>query len=245
MKFTKCNLTVAMVVSLCAGAQSQTLFAQDLVGFNAATGAQSIYGFDSIGPDTNIGGLHDQGMTFSNPGSPLVVVRASETFTPSGVFNDAPNIDLNVLTATSGDMVLSPGGKELGSGSALDDDQIEIVFDETQTFFGFDHLSQSADGFSFTRVEIYDWLNTLINTFDVPIQNVGGFGGGAAGGNDFWGVVYDMPSIWRVVISESDNNQQFPDANIGVDTIRYGAVPEPATVAVMALGSLLLLRRRR
>ena len=55
-------------------------------------------------------------------------------------------------------------------------------FGEPVSAFGFDHLSQSADGYSFTSIQVFDPSNVLLFSGTVPISNIGGMGGGAPGG---------------------------------------------------------------
>ena len=67
-------------------------------------------------------------------------------------FAGAPNPANNTLGATSGANVLSPGGVTLGPGpdDAVENDDLTLEFATPVSAFGFDHLAQSADGFSFT-----------------------------------------------------------------------------------------------
>ena len=241
-----------------AGATAQAqiqIYAQDLSGFNFAAGNPPIsLDFDSIAPDTDITGAHFAGMTLLGPGAPLIVVRGADTFTPGG-FNGVIDPATNKLAPTSGQNVLSPGGRVLGPGpnSAVEDDDLTIVFDAPVASFGFDHLSQSADGFSFTGIEVFDDNNNSLYSGAVPISNVGGIGGGAPGGADFWGVVSQSSNIKRIVINEQDGDGQYPDCNIGFDTFRYvvpasGATPAPGSLFIALTGAVpgvLLLRRRK
>ncbi len=240
--------TLAVAATVATGwAYGQTVYAQDLAGFNAVATDQQVYGFDDVEDATNIDMNHRAGMVFGQLfGSAPIVVEAATTFTPTGVFNDAPDLSKNVLIATSGKNVLSPGGRELGSGETIDRDGITIEFDAVQRYFGFDLLSQSADGFSFASITIYDAANQPLFSSSLPISNVNGQGGGAPAAADFWGIAFSGAVIKRVVISESDDDKQFPDANVGFDTIRYSAVPEPSSVVTLAgLGALALRRRRK
>jgi hypothetical protein len=217
-----------------------TTFSNDLAGFNAAAGNPDIQiDFDAIAPGTDITGQSIAGVTFVGPGSPLIVVPAASTFTPPNVFGGTPNPETNVLPATSGLNVLSPGGAELGTGN-LQEDSLTLVFSSPVSAFGFDHLSQSADGFSFTSIAIFDADGNTLFSGTVPIS---GFSGGAPGGADFFGVVSSSPNIARIVITEDDRNTTFPDANIGFDTFRFAAIPEPAFVSLV-LPMLVMLRRR-
>lgn len=238
-----------LLTILCTGAIApafgQTVFAQNLPGFlSAISGTQNIVDFDVFSDESNLNDDSFSTIRFRSTTSSLSVVKASETFTPAGVFNDAPNPASNVLSATTGQMVLSPGGKRLGPGPdpAVENDGVEILFAEPVSFFGFDHLSQSADGGGFTNI-VVEGPGGTIYSGSIPIQNLGG--GGAPAGNDFWGIVASDAIITRVVITELDNNSQFPDANIGYDTIRYGAVPEPATMIGLGAGVAFLTRRKK
>ncbi|MGK3946184.1 hypothetical protein ABK046_48520, partial [Streptomyces caeruleatus] len=78
------------------------------------------------------------------------MVAASSTLTPGG-FGGTTNTILNKLPATSGLNVLSPGGLVLGPGSnpSVEGDWLTLEFQAPVTYFGFDHLSQSADGVGF------------------------------------------------------------------------------------------------
>lgn len=199
---------------------------RDLDAFNAAAGDPPVaLDFDLLSPGTDITGNHLEGLTLIGPGAPLIVVRAADTYTPDG-FSGTPNPDANKLIATSGENILSPGGVVLGPGSdpAVEDDDLTIVFDVPVAAFGFDHLSQSADGFSFTSFRIKNEAGTVIHSGGVPISNLGG--GGAPAAADFFGFVSTEANIKSIEIIEGDSNSQYPDCNIGFDTFRY-ATPRP------------------
>ena len=50
----------------------------------------------------------------------------------------------------------------------------------------------------------------------------------------FLGFVSDSANIAKIIIRDSDGNSEFPDSNIGFDTIRFGtqttSVPAPSTL---------------
>lgn len=231
-----------------------TVFAQDLPGFNTAGGNPAVaFDFDSTAPGTDITGATINGVTFSGPGAPLIVVRGADTYTPDG-FVGVIDASTNKLIPTTGANVLSPGGIVLGPGPnpAIEKDDLTLDFDTPTTAFGFDHLSQSADGFSFTNISVFDDLNNLLYSGIVPISNVGGLGGGAPAGDDFWGITSTSANIKRIVVDEMDDNNVYPDSNIGFDTIRiarptFGAVPEPGSAMLVLTGltGFLAARRRR
>jgi hypothetical protein len=219
-----------------------------LAGFSAAAGNPPVsIDFDSIALNTDIGGSTIAGVTFNQPAgsAPLIVVDGNATVTPAG-FSGAPNPATNKLFPTSGNNVLSPGGLTLGPGpnSPIENDDLELVFAPPLAAFGFDHLSQSADGFSFTSANVFNQSNSLIFSGAIPISNLGG--GGAPGGPDFWGVIGTGGDlIGRILIDEADANAEFPDANIGFDTFRFfPTIPEPTALAVFSLGVLILSARR-
>ena len=212
----------------------------------AVSGPTETINFDDLPVNTNLNGATMSGMTFNAPidGAPLLVVDASTTFTPAG-FTGTVDESLNKLPATTGLNILSPGGPELGPGlnNAVENDDLELVFQPGIVAFAFDHLSQSGDGFSFTTIEIYDQVNDLLFSGTVAISD-GGLGG--AGTADFWGFVADGGEvIRRIVFDELDNNAEFPDSNIGYDSLRFQVAPEPASAtAGGAAGAALLAARR-
>jgi len=202
-----------------------TAFAMDLAGFNAAAGNPPVVvDFDSIAAGTDIGGQTIAGITFSPSatGAALIVVKASDTMTPAAGYTGIVDASTNVLPATSGENILSPGGPTLGPGpdDAVENDDLILTFATPVAAVGFDHLSQSADGFGFTNVTVFDAGNNVVFSGGISISNLGG--GGAPAGADFWGIVSDANDIARVEVDEGDNNNSFPDCNVGYDTIRVG-----------------------
>jgi hypothetical protein len=234
---------VGVVLCIAPCASAAVVGFTDLAAFNAAAGSPPItINFDNIAPGTDIGNTTIAGVQFLQSGSPLQVVAAADTFTPAGVFSSTPDPSVNKLPATSGANVLSPGGAQLGSGAQFDQDGVELRFAAPVSAFGFDLLSQSRDGFSFSGIQVLDSNGgTLLNT-GIPI----GSNPGAAGGSDFFGVVSDASDISRILLTEGDGDTTNPDANVGYDTFRFTApVPEPAVGGVGLTALALMLRRRQ
>lgn len=203
--------------------------------------------FDSIAPGADITNQVVNGVRFIGPGAPLIVVSATSTYTPAG-FTDTTNIALNVLPATTGRNVLSPGGAMLGPGNnpAIEKDWLTLEFINPVVSFGFDHLSQSADGVGFTLIRVFDTNGGELYNGSVPVSNLGG--GGAPGGADFWGIIASGGTrIGRVEIQELDADGRYPDANIGFDSMRYEPVPEPSSLALAGVGlaAAAVVRHRR
>ena len=236
-----------------------------LAGFNSAAGNPPVtIDFDNMAANTDISGVTVSGVTFnpSTGGAPLIVVNGNDTYTPGPFFDPGSVIDAatNKLFPTSGNNVLSPGGLELAPGpnTPVENDDLELVFQQPVSAFGFDHLSQSADGFSFTSIQVFNQFDVLIpgGTVMVPISPTNAIVGGAPAGADFWGVTTTGGDlIGRIVISEDDADSKFPDSNIGFDTFRFTpppqivGTPEPSTLAIFGLGSMLFagarVRRKR
>ena len=198
-------------------------------------------GFDSIASGTNISGQVLDGVRFVGPYSQLIVVSSASTYTPDG-FANTTNTSLNKLPATSGLNVLSPGGAVLGPGPSpfVEGDWLTLEFQTPVTYFGFDHLSQSADGRGFTYIRVLDPNENLLYGGFVGISDLGG--PGAPGGADFWGVwTTGGSTIGRIEVIESECDAEYPDVNIGFDSLRYGSeVPEPGSLMLMAAGAGLL-----
>jgi hypothetical protein len=206
--------------------------------------------FDSIAAGTDITGQIIDGVKYVGPNAALLVVAASSTFTPAGSFAGTTNINLNKLPATSGLNVLSPGGAMLGPGPnpSIEGDSLTLEFQTPVTYFGFDLLSQSADGVSFASIKVFDPNSNLLYSGKLGISDLGG--GGAPGGADFWGIWTTAgTTIGRVEILEGDDDAMYPDSNIGYDSLRYGVdAPEPGSLLMMAVGGGFLAiscRRQR
>ncbi len=218
-----------------AAVAAVTVFAQDQAGFDAAAGSPPVaVDFDSIAPGTDIGGMTIGGLTFmpSATGAALIVVKASDTTTHAGSFSGVIDASTNVLPATSGANVLSPGGTTLGPGPdpAVENDDLVVTFTTPVSAVGFDLLSQSADGFSGTSITVFDGTNAVLFSGAMPISNLGG--GGAPAGADFWGIVSDANDIARVEVDENDSNAANPDSNVGYDTFRVASLGGSTTTTV-------------
>jgi RHS repeat-associated protein len=203
----------------------------NLTQFNQAASAPPVaVDFDGIAAGTDITNTTQNGILFElgntpSPSAPLVVVKASETFTPTTGFSGVINAATNKLPATSGENVLSPGGTELAPGLNLlkENDDLKITFSEPVAAVGFDVLFQEYDGFSAVGIKIYDPQGTILyQNGNLPVST--GAGGGAPGGKEFFGFVSGRSNIKTIVIDDTDDNNVFPDSNIGFDSFRVQKV---------------------
>jgi hypothetical protein len=237
------------------GQAAVVVFQGDLAGFDLAAGSPPIsITFDGIAPGTNVAGTTIGGVTFTSPaGNSLDVVTAASTSTPGGFAPPGGDTD-NVLPATSGANVLSPGGSSLVPGPATAEvDGLQLLFDTGLSAFGIDILFQSLDGFALVDFAVFDTSLALISSGSLNIPSAGNgpdpTSNAAAGGAFFIGFVSDAPDIGLIVFSEGDSNDVNPDSNIGYDSLRFSrvaAVPEPASIVILgfALAGLGLARRR-
>ncbi len=60
-------------------------------------------------------------------------------------------------------------------------------------------------------------------------------------GGEFWGFISDTPFTSVKLVGGPGSNQQ----NYRLDNMVYSQVPEPATISLLTLGGLVLIRRRR
>ncbi len=224
-----------------------TIFQSDLAGFNTAAGSPPIViNFDGIADNTNLAGQTVSGVTFSSPtGTSLPVVSSTQTV---GVYVGIIDASTNKLFPTSGTKVLSPGGSDLVPGPAnAEADSLQLVLGTPQQAFGLDILFQSLDCCPFTSFQVFDGANQLLASGQVSSPNSSG--GGVPGGSVFLGFVSDSANIAKIIISDSDGNDVFPDNNIGFDTVRFGgqttSVPEPSTLLMAGLGFAALVARSR
>lgn len=226
-----------------AGPATAAIFEFDgnLAGFNALAGNPPIsISFDDLATGTNLAGQTITGVTFSSPdGNTLEVVAGSVTATALG-FTGVIDASTNKLFPTSGTNVLSPGGTDLVAGPALGQkDSLQLDFATPLAAFGLDILYQSLDFAAFTSWQIFDPSLTLIASGSVDTSEGGG--GGSPGGAHFIGFVSDnsATNIRRIIFSDNDDNAEFPDANIGYDSLRFFSLQEPPRVPLP--GSLLLV----
>ena len=252
-------VAAAAFLSATSASAAVVTFFGDAAGFDAAAatvGASLLdIDFDDVAAGTDLTGGSLGPITFTSlDGNTLEVVDGASTFTTPGGFSGVPDIDSNKLFPTSGANVLSPGGLELVPGPGLgQQDSMELIFADPVAAIGFDILFQSYDFAPITTVRAYDAAGALLFSGSAPGSSSGG---GAPAGSIFFGIVADDPLslIARIQIIDGDGNAQFPDANLGLDSIRVEGVIDnpspvsaPATIALMGVGLLGLagFRRRR
>jgi hypothetical protein len=241
-------MTIALVATVFPVATAQRVFAMDKAGFLNALGTlpRKVIDFDNISPDTDISGQQISGVQFVQAGAPLIVVNADDTYTPPDGWatGSVLNPSQNKLIATTPKNVLSPGGRELVPGpDPNQEDSLILIFAQPIQAFGFDHISQSADGFSFTSVRVIGIDGSVLYSGGIPISNTGP-ANNALPAADFWGILFDSPLIARIEFIETDNNNIHPDCNIGYDTMIV-VVPEPASCIALGAGLVGLMLRRR
>jgi hypothetical protein len=205
---------------------------RDLAAFNEAAGMPPIaIDFDRAIPGDDLAGQTQCCVAFQKVNAPLIVVRQDETYTPPG-FRDLANPGEYALKATSGIQLLSPGGPRLGPGPdpAIEDDDISMIFNPPVAAVGFDHVSQYADGNSYTHVQVFDVAGNEIYAGTIEIgPDWERYGGRiissiepiANATTDFWGIVSASANIREIRIDERDDDSVNPDCNIGIDTLRF------------------------
>ncbi len=224
-----------------------TVYQGNLADFTIAAGVPATtINFDTIAAGTNLAGATVSGVTLSSPsGNWLDVVAGAAICTPPN-FSLVTNAATNTLTPTSGLNVLSPGGAALVPGPTLaEQDSLTLDFAVPVRAFGVDVLFQSLDYNAYTSYQIVDTSATVIASGNVDTSYGGN--GGAPGGTHFIGFVSDDAAthISRITFIESDSTADYPDANIGFDTLRFTPVPLPLSVVFLGSGGFALLSTRR
>ena len=203
---------------------------RDVAEFNIAAGLPPVsVTFDNLAAGDDIASENLCGVTFQPVNAPLIVVRAADTYTPEG-FRDLPDPKPYALVASSGDQLLSPGGAKLGPGPdpAIEDDDIVLTFEPPVAAVGFDHISQLADGMSYTSVQVIDVNGNVLYDATLEIGEVfeqrsylSHLPEAHNSTVDFWGIVSQSSNIREIRIDERDDNEVCPDSNIGIDTLRF------------------------
>jgi PEP-CTERM motif len=222
-----CGLVVAQFGLLMPIADAAPVFYTDRPTFNAdgRVTTTTTINFDSLAPGTDLTGSTLSGVTFNAPGStPLQVILGS-----TGVrFPMSPS---------SGANVLSPGG----SNTALENDDLELIFATAVKAAGMDVVFDVPDGASFVGVTFFDASNAVIcSTGFIPSPS-------GAPGFQFVGCVSDSANIKRVAFDEFDGSP--PDDHVAYDTLTFSpaiaapppsaGVPVPGTLLLFGLGGLV------
>ena len=206
-------------------------FFGDAAGFDVVSGAPVRVDFDHVRSGTDISGRRLGGARFSSgadDGAAPIVDRGADTFTPAGFESTVPFDPAdNKLAATTGTKVLSPGGTRLGPGPdpGVENDDLVVTFRRPVTAVGFDVLFQSLDCCSLVAVSLLDPTGAVIARYDPIPTGRPDTAVGDPAGSVFVGFTASAPAIATVVIDESDDNNIFPDANIGYDTFRSTTHP--------------------
>ncbi len=157
------------------------------------------------------------GVTFTQIGAPLVVVRKSETFTPTAEFDpvDHDVVTCRLKSTTTGN-VLSPGGAELGAGPdpRVENDDLQLTFDSPVNAVGFDIIYQLADGSSSTSITVKDVDGRTLFDQEITAPATG------CGRSQFIGLVSGSNNIKTIIVNEQDDDAEDINSNIGYDTIR-------------------------
>ena len=199
-------------------AYAEFVWYDNLDDFRSAVGSESIViSFDDIEAGTNI---HDQ--IFSG----IRVIPAGSGAEPIVVIGEDAGVGDRKLFPTSGDKVISPGGKILNSGgSQIQKDWLDLRFDPPVSAISIDILYPRLDGDTNTTIYVQDRnFNDLRPPQNIPIKSTNP----VVGGSQFFGVVSTEKNIERFVVEERDNNSDGEDSNIGYDSIRIGVgTPSP------------------
>ena len=219
----KCRLTFAVM---------------SLVVFVAGTARAGLMTFNSNTPDDNIA-TRSNWLNAAGIGAPKYLVDFESGFTNnqdiSGVSGLFPGNLIITDTGTSGDAIIRSGAGIINGSNPVGE------FSVTQNERAYLELDFSANPVDYIAFQDIDHAGTTgIVTFvggstaNISFETTVGSGNSA----EFYGIFRnDTPQITLVQLDASG------DGRWGIDTIEYS--PEPATLALMLVGGLALLRRSR
>jgi parallel beta-helix repeat protein len=206
------------------------VYFNDLEGFNLAADSPAIaVTFDDLTTPLDITGSTLGGIGFDlgdgpSPSAPLKVVAGADTFTVETDFSGIIDATTNQLFPTSGTNVLSPGGAWLAPGPdpLAENDDLDLQFPGEVRAVGFDVLFQSLDCCSYVAITVFGPNgHVLYSNQMIPTSSVSE--GGDPGGHVFVGFVSKSMRIARILVDEFDENNEYPDSNVGYDTFRVGS----------------------
>lgn len=213
-----CAAAVAVAVAVAGHASAQTGY-EDLGAFSgAAPYATNLIDFESYASGTQITSL--PGITsvqgFSTNGGPLVnVFVTSQNSLPFPMFNGNTSSPVNFLSNNINAPTFATG-------------TIEFTFDEAQNAVGLSVADSSAlDLFNIT---LYSGNTQVASVNSTTLRALP---------DSFFGVV--SPTAFdRVSLGSLHEFDSW-----GIDDLRFGAIPAPGSLGVLAAGVLIGRRRRR
>ena len=132
----------------------------------------------------------------------------------------------------AGNQVANSGIGVMGP-SAANTDPISIIFSVGQSFAEFFFADPNVFAGTSYTITAYDAADAILESLMIPVTSLPG--------TYFTGFTRTSADMRRIAIDPSAGGENF-----SIDDLRFGAtaVPEPSSIAIVALGLTLLIRRR-